>query len=48
MNGILTYTGKVIDPLNVKPDDICIEDIAHGLSVLCRYNGLCYKFYSFA
>ena len=48
MNGILTYTGKVIDPLNVNPDDICIEDIAHGLSLLCRYNGQCDIFYSVA
>lgn len=48
MSGILTYTGKVIDPFNVKPNDICIEDIAHGLSLLCRFNGQCTRFYSVA
>lgn len=45
---ILTYTGKLIDPFNVKPENICIEDIAHGLSLLCRYNGQCHRFYSVA
>lgn len=45
---ILTYTGKLIDPFNVKPEDICIEDIAHGLSLLCRYGGQCNRFYSVA
>ncbi len=45
---ILTYTGKTIDPFNVKPSDICIEDIAHGLSLLCRYGGQCNRFYSVA
>lgn len=45
---ILTYTGKTINPYNVRPDDICIEDIAHGLSLLCRYSGQCNKFYSVA
>lgn len=45
---IITYSGKVIDPFNIKSDDICIEDIAHGLSLLCRYSGQCNKFYSVA
>jgi len=45
---ITTFTGKNIDPFNVKLNDICIEDIAHGLSLLCRYNGQCNGFYSVA
>src|SRR5688572_22740658 len=29
---MLTYTGKKFYPLDIRPDDICIEDIAHGLA----------------
>lgn len=36
-NCITTYTGRHIDPLH--PDMICIEDIAHALSLICRGNG---------
>lgn len=45
---IQTYTGKRVNPLALKPDDICIEDIAHALSLLCRFNGHCRQFYSVA
>ena len=34
-----TFTGKRIDPFNMTPDDMCIEDIAHHLSQVNRYNG---------
>ena len=34
-----TFTGKRIDPFDMKPDDVCIEDIAHHLSQFNRYNG---------
>lgn len=34
---IVTYTGRVIDLLNPKPDDIAIEDIAIGLSREFRF-----------
>lgn len=34
-----TWTDKRVDPLNLQPEDICIEDIAHALSRQCRYNG---------
>lgn len=34
-----TFTGKRIDPFNMTPADVCIEDIAHHLSLVCRYNG---------
>lgn len=36
---IRTFTGLRVDPLNVTPEDISIADIAHALSLQCRYNG---------
>lgn len=45
---IVTYTGKFIDPLNLKPEDVDIRDIAHALSNLCRYGGHTRHFYSVA
>lgn len=47
-NWIQTYTGKHFYPLNPKSEDICIEDIAHSLSQICRYNGHTNQFYSVA
>lgn len=43
-----TYTGRAFYPLDPKADDIHINDIAHGLSHICRYNGQCSMFYSVA
>jgi hypothetical protein len=43
-----TYTGKAFYPLDVSVDDIDIIDIAHSLSLQCRYNGHVKKFYSVA
>lgn len=45
---ISTYTGKRIDLLNPNPDDICIEDIAHHLSLMNRFNGSTSRPYSVA
>jgi hypothetical protein len=45
---ITTYTGKVICPLNLQPEDISIEDIAIGCSNICRFGGLVRPFYSLA
>ena len=45
---IQTYTGKHFDVFNPKIEDICIEDIAHGLALKCRFNGQCNTFYSVA
>ncbi len=42
------HSGHDIDPLNVKPADITIEDIAHGLSMTCRFAGQCRLYYSVA
>jgi len=45
---IVTYTGKIFDPIKPSPDNIDIIDIAHSLSMLCRFNGHCSHFYSVA
>lgn len=45
---IQTFSGKQFYALDPQPDDICIEDIAHALSRMCRYAGHCNKFYSVA
>ncbi len=43
-----TCTGQKVDPFNPDPDTINIEDIAHHLSMLCRFTGAVKKFYSVA
>jgi hypothetical protein len=43
-----TYTGQAFFPADPRPEEICIEDIAHALSLLCRYGGHCDRFYSVA
>lgn len=45
---IQTYTGKAFYPLAPRVEDICIEDIAHALSMKCRFTGHCRRFYSVA
>lgn len=47
-NNIVTYTGKIFDLLNPKPEQVCIEDIAHSLAYQCRYTGHTREFYSVA
>lgn len=47
-NNIVTYTGKIFDLLNPKPEQVCIEDIAHSLAHQCRYTGHIQAFYSIA
>jgi len=43
-----TYTGRQFWPIDPRADEIHIEDIAHALSMMCRYNGHCKIFYSVA
>jgi len=41
---IPTYTGRAIDPVeDPRPESICIEDIAHSLSSMARWNGAAKK-----
>ena len=47
-NWIATHTGKQWYLENPRPEDVCIEDIAHGLSHVCRFGGQCRTFYSVA
>ncbi len=46
-----TYTGRIFDYHALaegEPVDICLEDIAHSLAHICRFNGHCRSFYSVA
>ena len=43
-----TYRGKKFWPLDPRPEEVEIEDIAHALAMMCRFNGHCNNFYSVA
>lgn len=43
-----TFSGGKVHFRDPKPEEIHITDIAHHLSLLCRYTGACYEFYSVA
>lgn len=45
---IRTYTGKFVNPLKMTDSDICIEDIAHALSLVPRFAGHTNHFLSVA
>jgi hypothetical protein len=45
---IQTYTGRRFWPADPRPEEVFIEDIAHALSMLCRFGGHCLRFYSVA
>lgn len=45
---ITTYTGKKFHFLDPQPEEIDIVDIAHALSLNCRFTGQCKEFYSVA
>lgn len=47
-NWMQTYTGRQFWPLDPRPEEIDLEDIAHSLSMQCRFAGHCYTFYSVA
>lgn len=48
MTWIQTYSGKKFWPLNPMVDSVDIGDIAHALSLQCRFSGNTYKHYSVA
>lgn len=43
-----TYTGLRLNPFTMQPCDVRIEDIAHALSMICRFGGHCARFFSVA
>jgi hypothetical protein len=43
-----TYTGRMFWPLSPQVEHVHIEDIAHALSMICRFGGHCREFYSVA
>ena len=45
---IQTYTGLTFDLQNPTPEMVDVEDIAHALSMLCRFTGHTKEFYSVA
>ncbi len=45
---VQTYSGGQFYPLDPREEDVNIEDIAHALSLQCRFNGHCRMFYSVA
>lgn len=42
------FLGGRFYPMDPRPDEIHLEDIAHALSNICRYGGHCERFYSVA
>lgn len=45
---IVTRSGVKFHPLDPRPEDILIEDIAHSLANQCRYTGHTSRYYSVA
>lgn len=45
---IQVASGAYVDPLNLQPEDVRVEDIAHALSHQCRFSGHTRRFYSVA
>lgn len=43
-----TFTGQAFYPLDPRPEEVDPRDIAHALSMICRYGGHTNRFYSVA
>ena len=48
MSWIQTYTGRKFHPLTPRASEVDLRDIAHALSLKCRFGGHCRTFYSVA
>ena len=48
MSWIQTYTGRQFFPLDPSPEALDVRDVAHALSLQCRFNGHCLAYYSVA
>lgn len=44
----MTFTGLYVEPLDLEPSLIRVEDVAHALSNQCRFSGHVREFYSVA
>lgn len=45
---IQTFSGRCFWPLDPRPEEVRLEDIAHALALCCRFGGHCREFYSVA
>lgn len=45
---ISTFSGKVVNPTQLKVDDVVFDDLVHSISGLCRFNAHISDFYSVA
>lgn len=43
-----TYSGRQFWPIDARPEEIGLDDIAHSLAMQCRFAGHCDRFYSVA
>lgn len=43
-----SYTGQRFNPMKMVENNVCLEDIAHSLSLICRGSGQVLYFYSVA
>lgn len=45
---IMVRSGSYVNPMDMKLEDIRLDDITHALSNICRFTGHCREFYSVA